>query len=206
MVMERANECGDFGAWGEFFAKLGSAYKKYKRFMFINDTVRGPFINPHFLLFSQHDFHFTDIFATYLSDETRMVGSYINCGGGGFAHVQSMSYMVDSVALELLLPLFHCYDTKDDTVNYGEIGMSRLLISNNINIASLLYAYRGVDFRCNDEMRHNCNDRKDPAYDGWYFGISANPMEVVFFKNNRDNSKEEQAMYQQWIMKTKDFT
>lgn len=23
---------------------------------------------------------------------------------------------------------------------------------------------QGVDFRCNDEMRHNCNEQKDPAY------------------------------------------
>lgn len=53
MVLERPNECGDFGAWGDFFEKLGPAKKKYKRFMFINDTVRGPFINPHFLLFAQ---------------------------------------------------------------------------------------------------------------------------------------------------------
>jgi len=209
VIMHRPNECGDFGAWGEFFTKMGSSYKKYKRIMFINDTVRGPFINPHFLLFSQ-DFHFTDIFATYLSNETRMVGSYINCGGlivgEGFAHVQSMSFMVDDVALELILPLFKCYDNRTETVKNGEIGMSRLLISKNINIASLLYAYRGVDFRCNDELRHNCNEQKDPAFDEWYFGLSANPMEVVFFKNNRQNSKLEQLNYQNWVMKTKDFT
>lgn len=211
MIMQRQNDCGDFGAWGDFFQKLGpETYKKYKRFMFINDTVRGPFINPQFLLFSQKNFHFTDIFAAYLSNETRMVGSYINCGGlidgEGYAHVQSMSFMVDDVALELVLPLFECYENRTATVKYGEIGMSRHLINNNINIASLLYAYKGIDFRCNDEMRHNCNEQLDPAFDEWYFGISANPMEVVFFKNNRENSKLEQAMYQKWILKTSDFT
>ena len=46
----------------------------------------------------------------------------------------------------------------------------------------------------------------ESRFDEWYFGMSANPMEVVFFKNNRENSKLEQRMYQQWIMKTKDLT
>lgn len=48
-VWYRPNECGDFGAWRFMFDKLGEKYKKYKRFMFVNDTVRGPYINPTIL-------------------------------------------------------------------------------------------------------------------------------------------------------------
>lgn len=50
-VVNRPNECGDFGAWDDFFNKTHSSIlKKYKRIMFVNDTVKGPFIDPNYLL------------------------------------------------------------------------------------------------------------------------------------------------------------
>jgi len=191
-ILRRANQCGDFGAWSQLFTEMDpEKYKKYKRFMFINDTVRGPFVDPSFYLMSKQDFHFTDIFNLYVTNSTRMIGSYINCGsvwgqgGEGYSHVQTMSFMLDNVALEVIRPLIKCYQDKIDTVTLGEIGMSKALLEANINIGSLLYAYRGVDFRTDSKMRLECNTKLDATIDGNYFGISVNPFEVVFYKNTR---------------------
>eukprot|EP00026_Physarum_polycephalum_P013102 Phypoly_transcript_13472.p1 GENE.Phypoly_transcript_13472~~Phypoly_transcript_13472.p1 ORF type:complete len:337 (+),score=31.49 Phypoly_transcript_13472:29-1039(+) len=182
--------CGDFGAWEFLFEILvkEKKLKRYKRIMFINDTVRGPFINPNFLVMFSQDFHFTDLFSAAITEDTRYIGSYIHCGNldpvavVGFSHVQTMSFMLDDVALELSRPLMTCYESHSDTITYGEIGLSKNLIKNNINIGTMMYAYKGIDFRCNDQLRHRCNDLKYAVFPDNYFEISVNPMEVVFIK------------------------
>lgn len=75
--------------------------------MFLNDTVRGPYIDPLYaydkvffkkLLFwsnnlmIQKDFHFTDVFARLLTNETKIVGSYLNCGTFGPGEVYFFFY------------------------------------------------------------------------------------------------------------------
>lgn len=59
-VLYRANECGDFGAWDQLFREMDpEKLKKYKRIMFINDTVRGPFVDPNYLLLMPEVFIFS---------------------------------------------------------------------------------------------------------------------------------------------------
>jgi len=205
-VYENDQGCGDFGAWN-FLFEHHIDYKKYKRLMFINDTVRGPFVDPHYRFMLGEDFHFTDIFASYLTNDTKLVGSYINCGtvsgnrGAGFSHVQSMVWMTDDVGMEIVRPLIKCYPDKYATVALGEIGLSRTMIENGYNIASLFYAYRGVDFRTDEDHRTNCNNQEDATYPGRYFGDTVSPTEVIFYKNSRQTTvvAPHIANYPKWL-------
>jgi len=205
-ILRRPNTCGDFGAWGDLFKQMDPQIrKKYKRFMFINDTVRGPFISPNYAYMIPLGFHFADLFNQLMTNETRIVGSYINCGAlldiVGQSHVQTMSFMLDDVSLQLSLHLFKCYKGHIDTIVHGELELSKNLLAHNINIGSLLYAYRGVDFRCNDKMRYRCNDANIPSNDGGYFGFSPNPVEVVFHKNSKNSLQKTNIseLYTEWF-------
>jgi len=171
--------------------------------MFLNDSVRGPFIDHKFEFLFPKNFHFVDLFASRLTEETRIVGSYINCGEVPFmarhAHVQSMAFMMDDVALNFSRPRIKCYTDKLETVAEGEIGISRNLVTNhNINLGAMLYAYRGVDFRCNEPMRYDCNRAINPVVEGLYFGGNVDPFEVVFYKINFDVKSNFTAKYTEW--------
>jgi hypothetical protein len=193
-VIRRENSCGDFGAWAHVLDIIGPARSKaYKRFMFLNDSVRGPFIDPKFKLFFPEDFHFVDIYASHLTNETRIVGSYISCET--HVHVQSMAFMLDEVALSFSRPRIRCYANRTETIDEGEIGITKNLMQNyNINPGCLLYAYQGIDFRCNGPFK-KCNDGKNPH--GEYFG-SITPYEVVFFKTYYDD-EDAAGLYASWL-------
>lgn len=203
-VFWRKNECGDFGALDHVFTLVD--YKKYKRVMVINDTVRGPFVDHHYRFLMGEDFHFTDIFASYLTDEVKLVGSYINCGsvwggcgGVSFSHVQTMAWYTDDIGMEIIRPRLRCYEDKIETVVEGEIGISRAIIDKGYNIASLQYAYLGVNFRDDEKYRTRCNDCNDATYPSNYYGQSVTPTEVVFFKNTRVPDLPLINQYTQWF-------
>eukprot|EP00026_Physarum_polycephalum_P013260 Phypoly_transcript_13641.p1 GENE.Phypoly_transcript_13641~~Phypoly_transcript_13641.p1 ORF type:complete len:347 (+),score=36.63 Phypoly_transcript_13641:78-1043(+) len=204
-VVRRKNRCGDFGAWAQVLDSLPpDVIKKYKRFMFINDSVRGPFIDHKFDFLFPKDFSFVDIFASRLTEETRVIGSYINCGEapyvGNHAHVQSMVFMMDDVALNYSRPRIKCYTDKLETVTEGEVGISKNLVTNhNINIGAMLYAYRGIDFRCNEPMRYSCNRAINPVVQGLYYGGNVDPFEVVFYKTGYDTTTNFTNKYTDWF-------
>ncbi len=43
-VVERENSCFDLGAYNEVFERDPTLVTAYKRFMFVNDSLRGPFL------------------------------------------------------------------------------------------------------------------------------------------------------------------
>jgi len=192
VIHRNASTCGsgDFEAWDYLLSSMTPEERqKYKRIMFINDTVRGPFVHP--IIRSQNkNFHFTDLFANRITKDTKLVGSFINCGRWGDighgAHVQTMVWMTDDVGLELIKDKIQCYLSKEAAVVNGEMGISKTMLDNGYNLASLQLAYFGVDFVGDMSMRSECNGRGDSTIEGNYFGESINPLETLFIKNTRD--------------------
>ncbi|KAK7757739.1 hypothetical protein SLS62_000117 [Diatrype stigma] len=121
-VVQRPNVCFDLGAYGEVLRE-GDLWRKYKRFITMNASIRGPFIPA----WSKHCW--SDAFLDRLSDDVKvthpthphvvvllvrgmfelttyggviqLVGLTVNCGPT--PHVQSMLWATDSVGMELLL-------------------------------------------------------------------------------------------------------
>jgi hypothetical protein len=70
-----------------------------------------------------------------------------------------------------------CFDSWNDAVYYGEIGISRAVLAAGYNIGSLMLRYQGVNFR--DSQYHNCNGGHNPLQVNSYDGITVNPLEVM---------------------------
>ncbi|KAI1077088.1 hypothetical protein F5B20DRAFT_281420 [Whalleya microplaca] len=188
-VIRRPNVCFDLGAFGEVL-KQGDLWKKYKRFITMNASLRGPFL-PYWS--SQC---WSDAYLDRVTEDVKLVGMTINCGPS--PHVQSMIWATDSVGMELLLyPPTEAsqednYGTANDTVAFGgcyeefhqaihaEVGATRAIQNAGYEVEAMMSAFQGQEYFA------ECPQHPmDLLYEGQYFGTSIHPYETIFFKANR---------------------
>ena len=200
--LQHENECYDFGTFGWFLASKIVDTSLYKYFIFMNVSVRGPFlVSP---LINSVRGWFT-IFTERLTNQIKLVGPTISCQIK--PHVQSYLMAIDHVGFAILTSnqsgVFNCHGSYNDAVLNGEIASSQLILRANYQIASLQTKYQGWDFR-RRENRH-CNHGVNPIYhDDAIDGISHDPYELVFvkFKGSPpfDTTLERKAsVYQRWL-------
>ena len=196
IVINRENEGYDFGAWN--YCVNNFINKKYDYYIFINTSVRGPYLN-------ENDTNWVKEFLKlFNTKDVKLVGTTINifsnAGGyfnrntlrnitnhdGPYTHVQSMFFILNDESFNYLKnkDFFkkNFYNFKDLIIN-KEIGMSQLILNNNWNINCILPKYRNYDYRI---VKQNFNHGgEDPCHRGSYFGKTIDAYEVIFFKNNR---------------------
>lgn len=171
----------------------------YDAFVFVNSSVRGPYIPPYSAV-PWHR-HLTDLFA----DDVGLVGSSINIlgddtfearhyretygGDGPHAHVQTMAYAMPAKTMRYLLAQGFYDDSKtlgrDQIIRDYELRLSQLVVANGWNLKCLLPEYNALDYRsavvpCNPTSR-----RGDPCYPYGYFGRTPHPYETMFVKTER---------------------
>ena len=95
--IQHENECYDFGTFGWFLSQNITNTTLYKYFIFMNSSVRGPFLPPYFP--DDLMWWFT-IFTRLLTNEVKLVGPTINCEVN--PHVQSYVLVTDQVGFTLL--------------------------------------------------------------------------------------------------------
>jgi hypothetical protein len=186
-VVKRKNVGYDFGAWANGLLKSGVDHQKYDYFIFMNGTVRGPFLHSYI------EKRWCDIFTSKLNDVVKLVGTTINClntvdgpSNEYEPHVQSMFFVTDKVGLNVLLKdniLEPDYTpiSKRDIVIDKEIGMSKSILKSGYNLACMLEIYRDYDFRKSFPSMM-IGDHYLP---GNYLESNISPYEVIFFKTNR---------------------
>ncbi|KAI1379563.1 hypothetical protein F4677DRAFT_409685 [Hypoxylon crocopeplum] len=188
-VIQRPNSCFDLGAFGEVLRK-GALWKKYKRFITMNASIRGPFL-PYY---SKRCW--SDAYLERVTEDVKLVGMTVNCGPR--PHVQSMIWATDDVGMELLLyPPANAskpdiYGTARDTVAFGgcykefhqaihaEIGATGVIRNAGYKVSAMMSAFQGEQYL--DKCREH---PKDLLFDGRYFGTNIHPYETIFFKANR---------------------
>lgn len=201
--IDHANECYDFGTFGWFLSGKYTDVSRYKYFILMNASIRGPFLVAYF---DDESTWWYRIYTQRLNDEVKLVGSTINCEHK--PHVQSYLLVTDQVGLKLLLDdkvgVFHCKKDYNDAVFNGEIGASQLLLHANYQIASLQVKYQGYDFRKKENW--NCNNRVSPIFvDRSVDSLTHDPYELVFVKYKGepsafDSDLERRAhVYQKWL-------
>jgi len=167
------NKCFDLGTVGWVLKTQIKNLSKYKYFMWLNSSVRGPFLPP----FLRRHLHWTLPFTSKLSTssrttrtirtsrttsasrtaqftpEVKLVGATINCGGAqGLPpepHVQSYITATDSIGLKLLLAspgVFTCWNEMADVVINSEIGASRAIFDAGYSIDCLMSRYQGFNW------------------------------------------------------------
>jgi hypothetical protein len=181
--VKRPNVSQDIGAYSEAMrtAETGG----YDYFVFVNSTMRGPFLPMYFTE------HWTRAFTAKLTDVVALVGSSINHYNGQ-PHVQSMAMAMDQRGLGVLrhagvMLASNVSVRKPVLVKKHEIGGSKEIMARGYNLDCMLTAYRGMDWRKRPIIIHPYEPRQG---DLWghrnYFGRTLNPYETVFMKTNRD--------------------
>lgn len=160
---------------------------KYTYFIWLNSSVRGPFL-PSYI---RRHLHWTRPFTSKISRTTKLVGATINCGGaqgyGPEPHVQSYVVATDQIGLKVLEAtpgVFGCWETIGDVVVHSEIGSSRAILKAGFNIDCLMTRYQGLDWR--SPALHSadapCNAGLNPLQPGFNDNVDVHPLEVMFVK------------------------
>ena len=140
------NECYDLGAIGNVLTSLKSRLHTYQFIIWLNSSVRGPFI-PQIL---RERVHWTEFLTEKINKQVKLVGVTINCepfnNGPPLPHVQSYCAATDSIGISLLLKqrAFECYRDRIETISKSEIGSSQIVLEAGYNIASLMEKYEVV--------------------------------------------------------------
>eukprot|EP00884_Botryococcus_braunii_P008291 jgi/Botrbrau1/17463/Bobra.0054s0050.1 len=184
-VLYHPNECFDLGTIGWLLAKETVDTRLYTYFIWLNSSVRGPFL-PSYV---RGRLHWTTPFTERLRGAVKLVGSTINCGGAYLhaptPHVQSYISATDVEGLAILLEegVFACRSELGEVVVKGELAASTVILAAGYNIDCLLLRYQGLDWR--EAGAQHCNEQLNPIQEGLYDGISINPLEVMFVKVKR---------------------
>lgn len=179
-IFKTANEGYDFGGYSYSIRSINTADFDY--FIFINDSVVGPFV-PRYIPKSEWYKHFVSL----ISDKVKLVGPSINRKPYQSVpkHVQSMAFATDAKGLGLLInaSIFDLERNIDVMKRHGkwtfiqtfEVGMSGVILNNGYQIASFMQVENN-----NVELRH-----ADVHFQNRYFNSTLNPIEIMFIKNNR---------------------
>lgn len=225
--IDHKNECFDFGTFGWFIneftygnpwtkdkpsSKKTIHLKKYKYFLFLNSSIRGPFFTPYFIqlvLQAHKNYYWYSIFTRRINDKVKLVGCTISCENT--PHVQTYIFATDFTGFTLLLKpgtsgttsekgIFGCYSTKDDVSINSELASSNRMLESGYFIDSLLTKYQKVNF--SSFSNRFCNANMNPYKDKGLEGTSLEPYEVVFVKYNdlefMKEARDKAKLYQKW--------
>ncbi|RYE12937.1 MAG: hypothetical protein EOP34_09845 [Rickettsiales bacterium] len=195
-IIRRNNTCFDLGSVGEVLRSNNyELVNKYKRFIILNASIRGPFIP------TWSAGCWSDLFLNKITNEVKLVGMTHNCYP--IRHVQSMIFATDRIGIEILLAgnttnfttyqnrsgeeynkdfmvgLSQCFPTKNRAI-IGEISLTHLIKRSAYNYTVMMTAASAIPNYFN-----NCT-HIDVNWNGNYFGYNIHPFETVFTKANRD--------------------
>jgi hypothetical protein len=185
-ILKRDNIGYDFGGWSDGLLN-DDLYKHYDKFIFINSSCIGPFTPTYY------NGNWCDIFTNRINNDIKLFGTMINTMDNVItkSHIQSWIFCTDRKGLDVLISN-HIFSRNYelnfiDTINNREIRMSRVIINNGWNIASLMLYYNNIDFRFKDKqpLDYNVNFLGNVVDNNLYFGCNLHPYEVIFVKANR---------------------
>lgn len=204
----RPNTCFDLGAYGEVLTSREQQtgvgwgpgkvdlWRRYKRFIMLNASVRGPFL-PHW----GQGACWSDLFVQRVTVDTKLVGLTANCWP--HFHVQADVWATDFVGMQLLMHppppgpnstvddfadrnapvgLASCYPDVGQAV-HAELGATRVMLDAGWKVDLMMSAFHGI---ANYSAWCDPQEHGDLLWQNKYFGINAHPYETLFVKTNRD--------------------
>ncbi len=189
-VYKTENEGRDFTGYADSLLKVN--IEEFNYFIFLNDTIRGPFL-PRFL--SKKSWPY--LFLSLLNEKTKLIGSTINYFDLGknnknTKHVQSMNFATDLIGIKILLDngIFnknkHKIYLKDSIQKYIselEVGMTKVILEKNYNIDCFQQKYNSIVTTENDNIQN----------DGFSFtsllSEPVHPLEIMFIKSKNHEDK-----------------
>ena len=193
----------DFGGYIKFFQV--APIDNYEFFVFINSSVRGPFLP------SYSDSHWVNAFTDRLRGDVHLVGASINILPESathtrrfsaiygyeppFVHAQTTAYALSAAAVRYLIEIgFYGVErtlTKKEVIVHYELRLSQEIIRHGWNIGSFLPGYEGLNYRELSMTYPNVSSRNgDVLFEGAFYGRTLSPTEAMFVKVNRNMISE----------------
>jgi hypothetical protein len=211
----------DFGGYAQLINE-DLNLDSYANVLFINSSVRGPFIPPYhqqdwyaaFLEQMQGDVGMVGISICTLKEDFRHSINYQARYGGNppYSHVQTMAYVLrKEVLTQLIADGFYREDrdtTKTLAIEDYEIHLSQLVLKQGWNLRCLLPEFNSIDYRLPHINPNPTSTVGDPNEVLGYFGRSAHPYETIFVKTNRDLYTEaylDRLAYSMWQVHSKEI-
>jgi hypothetical protein len=201
------NENFDYGGYASAICTL-DLLNRYEHFIFVNTSVRGPFLPPY--IGKSIGKSWDQILIELLEPGVGIVGTAIALTPAHhsiaklyhakygvspsneeiLAHVQSTCYVLPKNTLQYLVNIGF-YEgaislSKDETVRDYEIRLSQLLLVQGLNLKCVLPEYSQPDYR---ELKNDINPASregDSGFRNSYFGRTAHPYESMFIKTSRN--------------------
>ena len=206
IIIERENLDYDFGAYSN--ALKISNISNYDYFIFLNTSVRGPFI-PKYISIKWYQ-----PFINMIKNDIKLVGTTINILNidhsshsdifekiTGFkrphTHVQTQFFAMDKECISFLISknIFEKpevdYKNMTEFIALKEIMMSQLVLKNGWNISCIIPEYQNIDYRIIKNDINNTSFNCDPCFPNACFGRTIHPYECIFIKTNRNISINE---------------
>ena len=202
------NKNSDFGRLVEFHKEFQLI--AFSAYIFINCSVRGPFIPSYF-----HE-NWYKIFSSRLSKDMALVGSSINILPSStkhselfsksylykppYIHVQTTAYALSQNGYNILsLKGFFDEDRllgKNDVICRYEILMSQIILESGHSIGSILPTQHEFNNEKIEPTFQSTTFNGDPLYKHAFYGRSISPLELIFTKTNSNMiSNRELASY-----------
>jgi len=186
----------------------GHKFEKYRYFVIMNASVRGPFMPWGVRV------HWLDHFLMQITARDKLVGTSINCLGPRHdpqlpgrthsqMHLQSMFLVMDYMIFPLIRLHLPCASGWEIPAYEGEVKFTWETLKNGYGIVSQLLLFRGVDFTNVQAANEACQLAigGDHYFPGNYNGININPLEVIFYKANRGVDDQLLTKYGEWILR-----
>jgi hypothetical protein len=182
-VLTRENTCFDFGAWDVGLRSVDT--NQFKYFVFINASVRGPFL-PAWARWLT----WLEVFTRLITTEIKLVGTTGNCLTNGHPippapgtvrlyHLQSMFLVTDAAGLPVIRPFLKCYKSMGDAALLGELQLTRAFSNAGFATRSLLLHDDAVI----GFPEEGCDHQNVWGGPGQYYGLPApHPLELIFYK------------------------
>ena len=206
------NENFDYGGYASAICNL-DLLNRYEHFIFVNTSVRGPFLPPYIgkSIGKSWDQILIELLepgvgiagtAIALTPVHHSIAKLYHAKYGVsphneqiLAHVQSTCYILPKASLQYLVNtgFYESAPTlsKDETVRDYEIRLSQLLLAQGLNLKCVLPEYSQPDYR---ELKNDINPTSregDSGFRNSYFGRTAHPYESMFIKTSRNTHSDQ---------------
>jgi hypothetical protein len=188
----------DYGGYCQLFSDHLTDIDQYEHYLFINSSVRGPFLIPG------SSEIWIEKFIQKLDGDVGLVGSTIcilspdnghsidyrkRWGGNSSTHVQTMSYAMHKDTLRYLIEIgFYKKQSrlaKKMVIEDYEIRLSQLVLQKGLDLKCLLPEYNELSYLVPHQDINLRSAWGDPCPINSYFGRTLSPFEAMLVKTNR---------------------
>ena len=194
-VIYRPNTGYDFAAYNASLSSIN--LEEYDYFIFMNDTVRGPFL-PRYIPSS---FTWVDLFIDKIGERVKLVGPTI-CYQSPLpfvpqAHIQSMCFGTDREGVKILLEA-GVFEAGEESGSLTGSDKDRYIMDHEVKASQCImdagYELQPFQLSYPTQVGHG-----DIHTNHRYGGATPNPCEIMFIKTNRITNRVVDN-YTRWLL------